>query len=358
MTVCTTQQPQIRKFKEKDWDQLTDPNGPWAFAKITRTRLEWITQYWPENDALLVASLDDQIIGYFPNIAVPFKVKNKIINAYSGGLFVHPAYRNQKYNVFNLLVKGAHQAAREKSSIVYGFPIPALLKYYNRRIQAHVLKTIPTYIKVLNLTYFFERVLKSKRLAYFFGLLCNPFIDLLSFKFRIPKSIVIREAHSFDERFDRLWQKASPLFEITVVRNREYLNWKCRKGSNINSITFVAEKEGELLGYIKLQPVETSKQYKGVILDIFDMQDQSVTEALIDRAVTYFRGQGVSKIEFRISNDYYEAILRRSCFFKIKDKGDTDPVTLLVKSYSSEIDKKYFHDPKNWFITSETIVSA
>lgn len=353
MNVYSAQQIQIRTLSQKDFDQLTDPNGPWGFAKIKRSYLEWFTQYRRDRNIMLVACLEDQIVGYFWNYAVMLKVQNEVIDAFGGTLFTHPEHR--KKNCGNLLSRKAIVEFQKRESIHYGFPVNMLVPYF-QKVGAHkYFGTIPRSLRILNAAYIIEEVVGNKKFARFLNFFCRPLVHLLFLEFRSkpPKDVAIKEVHFFDEHFDRLWEQASPKFEIAVTRNREYLNWACHEESKIKPVVFTAEKEGELVGYIIVERMNPDSRHRGgVIVDLFDVQDPRVTKALIQKAVAYFKEKKMHKIEFYILNPYYQSILKSMGFREIQSKKDlTQPTHFLAGSYTSKIDPDYFYNREHWFIT-------
>ncbi len=354
-TVISPPQIKIRPVESSDFDILSDPNGPWGFDKIKRSYLEWFAQYRHDRNIMLVACLDDQIVGYFWNYAVMLKVKNEVVDAFGGTLFTHPDHRKKNYNVFNLLVREAIIGFQKREGIHYGFPVNRLVPYYERVSAAYkYFGPIPRSFRILNPTYLIEEIVRNKKLARFLNFFCHPLVNLIFFavRSRPPKDILIKEVHFFDVRFDRLWEKASPKFEIAITRNQEYLNWICHKESKIRPVVFTAEKEGELLGYIIVERINASNRNRGVIVDLFDIQDKTVTQALIDKAVAYFKQERADKIEFHILNPYYQFILQSMGFRQIKSKKDVvNPINFLARSYSSKVDPDCFYNRQHWFVT-------
>lgn len=348
----------IRSCEKRDFKVLADRQSPWDFKDKGEAWLEWLSQYKSFDRVSLVATLDDAIIGYYVTITIPLKIENRIVHSYRGGIFVHPDHRKKNYNVLNLLVRAVHEEIRKREGAVYAFPISRLMKYYTHRIKFEVLKPIPRYVCVLRIATIFERILKSKKVANVLGYFCQPLWPwwLLRIKF-LPEGITINEIHFFDERFDRLWDKASKNHKIIATRDAEYLNWRYTKEPGQQYVIFAAQKNNEILGYIILKPLGDNDKKTGILIDLFGIQDKVVTKALALRAVQYFISEGADKLECYLSDKYYEGLLKSVGFIKKPDRPKAANV-LIAKSYSPTTKNDVFGNPRHWFITTTDMIIA
>ena len=208
----------VRKIEESDLDSLVNDLNPWGYKqKRGRVFFEWWRQCRPYEGISVVATLNNKIIAYYGNITIPLKVGNQIIPCFRGGIYVHPAHRKKKYNLFNLLQRMMHDEVRQVDGVFYGFPVPKLVNYYVQRLGGIKLKIIPRYIYLLDITHLFEHILKHKRIAHWLGIITQPLwqLWLQETESRDPE-ITIHEVSSFDKRFDALWEKAS--FKLIHLR--------------------------------------------------------------------------------------------------------------------------------------------
>ncbi len=349
---------QVRKIEEGDFHSLVDDLNPWGFKTKGPAYPQWLHESRPFHRVSWIATFENTIIGYYGTLTVPLKVENQIIYAYRGGPFVHPDHRKKRYNVLNLLTRAVFNEIKVRGGAAYIFPKPELIKYFARRMKCVRLKPIPRYICVLRLAPIFERFLKNKRVAQALGFLCQGFWRMWLHKFkRLPKGLTIKELHSFDERFDVLWEKASKAHKIISMRNAEYLNWRYTQEPGQPYVIFAAERSGEILGYVILRPADPKRGRSAWIADLLDVQEPDVTKALLGQAIEYFGAQGADKIEFYVSDDYYEKRLRSIGFMKRPTRPRTSEV-LVGKCESSKIKKEIFEDPLNWFVTTADLLFA
>ena len=72
----------------------------------------------------------------------------------------------------------------------------------------------------------------------------------------------------FDERINHLWTRVSNQHNIMVVRNKDYLNWRYIAVPDVDYLVCLAEKAGEILGYIILRCIQREYRKVGIIFDI------------------------------------------------------------------------------------------
>lgn len=349
---------QVRKLEESDFHSLVDDLNPWEFKKRGPAYPQWLHESRPLHRVSWIVTLNQAIIGYYGTLTVPLKVGDQIICVYRGGPFVHPDYRKKPYNVLNLLTRAVFNEIKTRAGATYVFPTPELIRYYTRRIGCVRLKSVPRYVFILRIAYFLEHFFGNKKIARVAGFFCQPLWQAWFHRItRPPKGVQIREIRSFDERFDGLWGKTSQLHKILSMRNAEYLNWRYTQEPGQSYVIFVAERNNELLGYIILRPADPKRGRSACIADLLDMQEPDVTKALLGQAIEYFCAQGADKIEFYISNDYYEKRLRSMGFVRRPARPYASEV-MVGKCESSKIEKELFENPRNWFVTTADLMFA
>lgn len=322
--------PVIRNLEERDFSILSDETEPWGFQKEGRGFLEWFMKFRPDHRLSLVVVVDGKIVGFYVNIPSLLKVGGKNLTVFRGSLGVHPEFRRKRYNVFTLLVRAMHEETRKRGGMIYGFPRMKLISYFTRKIKFRSLKTVPRYVR---------------------GMSRFSLTGLLPRKLRLRfcEQVRVGRVGSFGEEFSRLWEAASRADKIMIVRNPEYLNWWFCGVPGEKNVIFAGQDEGGIAGYVVVRIAEREGIRSGEVVDLFDVRRPYVTKNLLMKALEYFHKQGAAQAECHISDDYYEKALRSLGFVRKDELGRG--TLLIVKSYSSEIDGDYFHDPQNWFIT-------
>ncbi len=320
----------IRAFENNDLDLLVAH----GLMDLGKAYWEWFISFRPQERLFLVAYLDDVPIGYFVTIQSGLKVGARLANAYWGDIFIHPDHRKKWYSVFVLtsLVEKLFTEIAKNDGVTYGFPTQRLVPYYAREMDSHPLKTIPSYVCTLRPVHWLWRRWFS------FGL-CHP------------KGLSIKEVNFFDERFNRLWERASKPHPIIAVRDAETLNWRYLKEPGKPYVIFSAERDHEVLGYLILKPRDHRNKNLGLLIDLFDIKDEAVTKALILKAIEFFEKEGVNEIKFHVSDDYTERILSSLRFVK-KDRLPEAADLLMTTCYTKSLDRDFYYNAKNWFITT------
>src|SRR3989344_3499699 len=184
----------IRAFENSDTDHLMARFKGWRLFDRGRAYFDWSISFRPEQRIFLLACLDDTIIGWRQVTMTWLKVGDKILNAYYGGVFVHPDHRKKRYSFLTLNQLGHVMQAEiiNKEGVFYGFPNPRLRSYCNYALGTHPIKPIPRYVCALR------------------GGLLQPLWRwwLLRAKHQ-TKDVTIKEIRFFDERFNHLWERAS-----------------------------------------------------------------------------------------------------------------------------------------------------
>ncbi len=137
--------------------------------------------------------------------------------------------------------------------------------------------------------------------------------------YRRPEGLSVEEPASFDERFDRLWERALPQFAIIGVRDSRALNWRF-KGSPHHDYRVHAVVDGDgggVGGYI-VYFLENNACY---IADVLFIDSERIRDALFAEFVIKMRERGVGLLSVRcLGGGLLEKQLRRFGFFPVKEE--------------------------------------
>jgi hypothetical protein len=292
---------------------------------------------------VLVSELDSKIVGFYCDIFINLKIKDIIVRGRWGGNFViAPQHRGKGIRLF-------------KKSL--DFPVYPLCGFPNQRAFLFEQRVGTTYIakvysllRIINAYQFLNRFLKNRYISY---LISIPFTLALRLLFtpKIPLNnpgIKFEEITYFDERFDKLWDEASKDYNIIVVRNSRYLNWRFTE-SPVTYKIFSASEDNRILGYIVLRFTEKFGVKVGQVVDIFcHSQDHRTICCLLDKAICLFEENKCALAECLILTDkkaYLKALSSRGFWFK-KQKA-------YFNFYTPDKEQAaYLSNSKNWFITN------
>jgi hypothetical protein len=275
----------------------------------------------PEDPVIFVSEDDNNIVGMVGTFAQKVKIGNSIYPAYwVGDFMVHPDYR-RGYHGINL--------AKELSAQPYlmmGFPADNTLNLWNR------LKWVQ-----------FSQLVEYSRTFRFFDRLIGPL------GIKNPKKIQIIDVEYFDERFDRLWLKASKDYTNIQVRDSRFLNWRFFKCPHISYRVLGAVSTNEVLGYIVVRDKKYEGYHEGIIVDMFtDRSNSAVMTALLEAGVSTLKTIGCQAIKMMVSSDdkMLNDTLRKN-FSLVSEKKEQG---LFINNTGNGLDS-IIKGPHNWFLT-------
>ncbi len=334
----TTVHPKEKCSIEKwmRWWNWKYVNNPAGFPKI------WL------------AEINGKIIGYYAIIHIMIKCGDKIIvGSQSVDTMTHPHYRHQR--IFETLARRTYdQAKKDGIKLVYGFPNEYSYPGFVKKLGWFNVCSMPSVIKPYNIKNLFKHRIKNKFLQKICILTGNTFINIF-YRICKPKKppevagLTIYEIAFFDDSIDDFWKKISKEHNILVVRNKIYLNWKYVSVPDVNYIKYLAEKDGEVCGYVVLRCVKKQDLLIGFIYDIMASLHQPLTIlSLISKAIEYFENKKVDAIFYIGTNHTINRIFKNAGFIMI-------PPFLfkryfIIHNISSEIPTTYLKDKRNWFV--------
>ncbi len=133
------------------------------------------------------------------------------------------------------------------------------------------------------------------------------------------KRITIQEQHSFDDRFDRFWEKVQLQYPIIIRRDSQFLKWKYLEQPDMRYRIFTAARDGEFRGYIILRCAFPPESNAGIIADILtDPRDKAGLRMLLFHAVRFFKSQNMKYIYCASSIPAYQRAFQSVGFRKKK----------------------------------------
>ena len=250
---------------------------------------EWVQKGNPVRPArILLAEDDGKIVGHDSLIFMLLKVGDQILRACQNtGRMTHPEYRRQgmaskfERRLFD-------ESEREGVYITIAFP--------NKASHAVEMKT-GCFFDVVTTRIVFRplnwgnaiRLRTSSRVVSRFGAIVGSILYRVFYRSKgvpVVEGLTIRQISSFDERINEFWARVSSQYEIMVVRNKEYLNWRYAAVPDVDYSIYIAEEGGEICGYLVLRCTQRGHTKAGVICDIVT-QSQQVSQCLIAKAVEH-----------------------------------------------------------------------
>jgi hypothetical protein len=152
---------------------------------------------------------------------------------------------------------------------------------------------------------------------------------------------------------DEFWERASRPYEVAVVRDRQYLNWRYVENPEEDYCLFVVEKHGRVAGYIVLKRERRFGMEIGFIVDMLTMpEERELADGLVAEAVRFFQEQHMHLVScLMLEHLPYTQSLAANKFMKMPRRLLPQELYLSVRGQSKEHPADWIADPKNWLIT-------
>lgn len=317
----------IRPYKDGDEKGIFDldrrlETHPWN----RRTLDNWYWKYTDKNPSgrsfVWLMEEDDKIIAHFA--AVPYRLKvcdTEIIASHSIGALVEEKYQNRGLLKF-VSDKMFEELKENNIPFTYGFP-------NDRSYVLH--KTHMGYADLIKFdTWKIEK----------------DGIDKIRNKNGGGSSF--KDIKEFDCKFDELWKECSGEYEIAVVRNKEYLNWRHLGRPDSKYYPFGIYAGNILKGYVVLKLYKDDKTLRCNILDIFGHRDDKETlRKALDIAFDFFYGNNVDEVTCWIwGSKLLEKLFEEKGYTKI-----TSNIPLVIRINQEFEYHDIVKDDKYWYFT-------
>ncbi len=313
----------IRPYQKGDEKAIMDLDARALPSKWNPRTLEnW---YWkftdknPNGHAIIwVADHKEQMVAHFA--AVPYKLKTfgHITSAsHSIGALVEEKYQNR--GLLKLVGDKMLEELKEKEvPFTWGFP--------NKRAYTFETKVLGYH----DLTNFDIWQLEKDKI---FASTPNP---------------GIRKITLFGEEFDRLWQECSPGYDVAVVREKEYLNWRFLQRPDWEYFPFALYDGDELKGYTVFKLYREEETLRGHFIDFFARRDDKETiRQLIHHGFNFFSEKEVDEITVWIwGNPLIEELFTQNGFSRIQAD-----IPLILKTSTPHKYREQVLDKANWYFT-------
>lgn len=185
------------------------------------------------------AYINDKIIGHFGAVPLKYIVNKKIAKgACSIAMMIEPQWQNK--GLIKFVGDEVFKELKKKSiKFVYGYP-------NDRSFDLHL--KFWKYFKIIDQKNF---VLKKNK------------------KFLIREKIEIIKLKKFDKIYDKLWKKNKNYYEIAVVRDKDYLNWRYIHRPDHSYYCYSFKLRGVIYGYAVLKYYKFKNKFIGHIIDFF-----------------------------------------------------------------------------------------
>jgi hypothetical protein len=295
-----------------------------------------------------VALKGDKIVGQVGGIPVKVKVgSEEVLAAQTCDIIV--SARHRKGTPFFRLHKAASKEVEPRGwSFVYGFSIESTYRISTKMLGFVSAGPIGKLVKILKPAPFLRNKVKPGFLCDTLGALGAHSLKMLdTLRTGSIQGVEIWEVDRFDSVFDELWRRRAEDFDIMVVRDSTYLNWRYTQNPIQAYTTFGATKSGTLAGFVTTCIRQEGDIRRGYIVDLLvDPQDKETCNALFAYAIDHFRREGADSINTWLPEHTMAFGLAKRVGFVVRKTSHN----LIVRSHG-RWDNELLTDRSRWFLT-------
>lgn len=209
-----------------------------------------------------------------------------------------------------------------------------------RRVGYKPIGKMERWVKVVRTERYLRNIFKLSMLTKMVALIANFFLYV---KFTLNTTnlngIMVNILDTFDDRFNRLWEKVSLNYSIIGERNSEYLKWRFSYYPiNTFKIFTLQNSNNELLAYIVYTNLKS-----GFYIDDLLAENEKMYVSLLQQFVKFSRKQKKDSISFRFFGDK----MIFNALKKVGFKKRSDSNSVLVFSNDETV-----YDKNKWFLTA------
>lgn len=345
----------VRTYKEGDEMGILDlwkavyPDREYDWEKWLR----WWHWLYKENPAgqcwICMANDGGKIAGQTAVIPIVIKIGTmNVLSSQEVDAMTHPDYRGQ--GMYKCLALRAYsEAAKSGVHTRFQFPNDASYPIGTKKLDWIKMPNMNIMLKVFNWNSALKLKVNNLYLRIIIATVARIIFNKIIFRtHRLPviDGLTITKIKSWDDRVDKLWANVSSQYQIMVVRDKSYLNWRY-SAPDVNYSIFAAEKTGEICGYLVLQH---TIQRGLKISHIFDLiaQSEDIMQYLVAKAVEECQQKGIDIIRYPlIANKIYHRILKNNGFIFIPFLKGGHFCTYTV---SKSISREFISNPRNWLV--------
>lgn len=296
-----------------------------------------------------------KIIAQYVNIPVKLSLNGRRAD---GGitidLLVDPNYRRQ--GLFKVLGRSAIDDL-EKAGMDFQLAFPRREKVHNgfiNRLNWEKIGDLSLLVKPADVMAMLEKKIRNRQVTKIIawaGKALETFSNKISLG-RKKNKFTFRLIDNLPEKINDLSRIFINEFPISIIRDKAYLEWRYIQKPAGNYKILGIFNGDDLMGIIVLKIKRVFSLDVGFIVDILSVLDSEVIDSLIKEALKLFSKEraGFCASIMTKNNIYYRS-LRKNGFFRVPRKISPMKYILDARVDSEKIDKKFFYEINNWFVT-------
>jgi hypothetical protein len=257
-----------------------------------------------------------------------------------GGFVVHPDHRGKKL----WQTVGTQDLKRSFAPVQFGWS----------RLPPHVGESlgrpsdpIRPLMRILDAGPLVEHLTRSQILASI-GTGASKAFRVVSAPMRRDRGKVVH-LNSFDDRADRMWERARRPANAMIIRDHQYLNWRyCRRPDATYSL-YGIERGSELDGFLIARTTTYQDLPWGYLVDfLVPENDPRALSSLVHSALDEFRRAGVAAVSCVATDPAARSVLLRAGFFPAPQRK---PIRFMRRMSQRRPELAKFMALKAWYLT-------
>lgn len=313
----------------------------------------WNWKYFqnPNGEHMMYLALDGgRVVGEVGSIAAKIKCGDSSYPAsQTCDITVLPEY--QKGGTFLKLYKLSNEEHVQRDILTcYGFSVPVTLKISSKLLKFQPVCPVMRWVLILNPIPFLHKKFKMPIVAKAAGSIGRFFINLrIKRLYRIPEEKII-EIHFFDERFDRFWEERKKDYEIMLVRDSTYLNWRYidHPARRYKVVAYLLD--GKIKGFIVFT-TGVDEVRRGIIMDIMvDPSEKKAVDYLLSAAIKFFYKEATDAVVLWLP-EHASLVRDIKKWGFVRCETQHNLIARIVQQEEKRVNPEYIMNPDNWYFT-------
>lgn len=296
-----------------------------------------------------------KVVGFGPMIPIALcasGIEHPVITGYN--IVVAAEYRRQ--GVFTAMVTAATEEAQKQGyHFLYVFPNPLSLKGA-LKLGFQMISEVPLLVRPLDMTALAERYVEKPWMRWILRL---GWKVARNTRWREPKppgdGLRIVEDGELDDEYDLFWQQVKTKYELMLVRNRAFLQWRFLD-IPIRTYEVLSARQGdEIAGYIVLRQTDVRGTKTGLIADFLVVPGTRGERAglhLLHEAARRFKGgQLALSGALMLPHTQEYAILQKAGYLRAPRPFAPQSFFLVIDPFSDRTPQSLLRQPGSWFVT-------
>jgi predicted N-acetyltransferase YhbS len=248
------------------------------------------------------------------------------------------------------------------------FPNPKSMPQLVRAKNYHLVSEVPLLIRPLDIQSLTRANIRNPLLQWGINLGWEVASRTIWRAWSPPQGSATRDALAFrvaedvvlDESYDRFWDQIKLKYDLSLVRDRAFLQWRfhdipTREYHVLSARQDGVASNGAILGYLVLRQADVRGTMTGLIADFMVVPGKDGDQAglaLLHAALQRFKQAGVPLVGgLMLPHTQEYAIMQRAGFLRPPQQFAPQPFHLFIRSYCDEPPLGALTHPESWYVS-------